>query len=126
MNKAFRNILQEEHLLEEMKREQHNYQNKVAKLQKQLESVRKKGDPNKLQVLETETSAVSHISYRVLRDVFAPINNMVLLCIRHFELRALPCVCIHTLANVLMCVCGTICICVYIHALRPIACMCII
>lgn len=58
MNKAFRNIFQEERILEETKKEQQNYLAKLTKLQKQLEAARKRADLTKLQNLDNETSAV--------------------------------------------------------------------
>lgn len=59
VSKAFRHIFQEERMVEETKREQQNYLNKVTKLQKQLEATKKKGDQPKVQLLEADVLAVS-------------------------------------------------------------------
>lgn len=59
VSKAFRHIFQEERMVEETKREQQNYLNKVTKLQKQLEATKKKGDQPKVQLLEADVQAVS-------------------------------------------------------------------
>lgn len=63
VNKAFRNILQEERILEETRKEQQNFSAKVAKIEKQLETAKKRGDQTKLQNLDSEASVVSrHIN----------------------------------------------------------------
>ena len=59
VNKAFRNIFQEERILEETRKEEQNYLVKITKLQKQLDSAMKKGDQGKIQSLENDVSAVS-------------------------------------------------------------------
>ena len=45
-------------MVEETKKEQHTYQVKITKLQKQLELARKKGDHWKVQSLEVEVTSV--------------------------------------------------------------------
>ena len=61
MNKAFKKIFQEEMIFEETKKKQHNYLTKISKLQKQLETTKKKSDQIKTQNLEAEIAVVSNL-----------------------------------------------------------------